>query len=815
VRRASTLWLCLLPLIFLAAGTATTRAEGERDIALISFDPMTARLSATQTATLDVIYDGSLVTSGLRGFALEISFNDTYVFVDSLDVHVVEGDFLSDVGGTAFYVLPVDENTFTVDCAILGATPGATGTGTLCSITFSGRTGDGTSVVEFDEVRLRDPENNAILVSSGFAVLVLDNTPPNVPVLDPEPEFTQGTTNYVSWSDESATGAVGYCIEASETPTFDVVVGTSGCTPFTYHTFTGLDDGQLYYYRVKCRDDLWNESAWSAIEHSTQDDTPPETEAGPVDPYYNTVSFDVPFVASDATSGVQYVELYYQKDGGGYVQYGAAFTVSPIAFVAPGEGVYEFYTRGTDNVGNVEAQPVDADCLTEVDLTPPPSPIDLVALPGHNRISLSWTVLPGRDAPIEGTLLVRRPWSVSAYPEYDDWGPPFGYPVSPSSGFVVAFVPGTGYQTYEDTGFDDSNRNVHYYSAFTRDAAGNYSLAASTAQDRSTSYWLADVRELTGTPGTYDGFVDYYDKVAYSYSYYAVDGDPRYDNELDVGPTDDNSRMGIPLTDNVIDFEDLMILAMNYGRVLPTGMPQERVPGWYGGDSTVLALEWEKSEMVVGEVVEVGLAVLGTEGLARGVSSLTCYDPAALEFISATQASLPEDVGETFFWAAEVEPGSVRVDLAALGEETALPGDCRIATLRFALRDEEPTVLRTEDVAVRDLANIDIPCGPARVTLGGDDLPAAVRLCQNAPNPFNPMTAIAFDVPERSDVTLRVYGVDGREVATLTDEVMEPGTYDVVWRGTDGSGSDVASGVYFYVLEVGETRLVRKMVLMR
>ena len=178
MRRAKTLWLCLLPLLFFAAGGVTASAAGERDVALISFDPMSDRLSATVMCTLDVIYDGALVTAGLRGYHLEVSFDDTYVYVDSLDIHVTEGSFLSDVGGTAFYVMPVDSNTFYVDCAILGATPGASGTGDLFSITFKGQTGDGTSVVEFTEVTLRDPDNQAIVASTAFGVLVLDYVRP-------------------------------------------------------------------------------------------------------------------------------------------------------------------------------------------------------------------------------------------------------------------------------------------------------------------------------------------------------------------------------------------------------------------------------------------------------------------------------------------------------------------------------------------------------------------------------------------------------------------------------------------------------------
>jgi len=805
--------MCLLPLLFFAALEATA-GTADRDVAVIEFDPITARLSATQTATLDVVYDGAYVTAGLRGYHLEISYDDTYVYVDSLEVHVTEGDFLSDVGGTAFYVLPVDGNTFEVDCAILGATSGATGTGTLCSITFKGKSGDGTSVVEFDEIRLRDPDNGAIDYTDGAAVLILDNTPPNVPVLDPEPEFTQGTTNYVSWSDESATGAVGYCIEASETPTFDVVVGTSGCTPWTYHTFMGLTDGQLYYYRVKCRDDLWNESDWSALEYSTQDDTAPDTEAGPVDPYYGTVSFDVPYVASDATSGVQHVMLFYQQDGGGYVQFGGTYTSSPIAFTAPGEGVYDFYTIGTDNVDNVELAPVDADCTAEVDMTRPLAPIDLVALPGHNKIHLSWTVPTSRDAPVEGTLIVRRPWSLWAYPEYDDLGPPFGYPINESNGFQIAFVPGTGPQTYTDVLFTDTSRNVHYYTVFTRDVVGNYSLAASTAQDRATSYWLADVRDTSSMPGAYDGLVDYYDKVAYSYSYYSSDGELRYRNELDVGPTDDNSRMGIPLTDDVIDFEDLMILAMNYGRVSPTRAPvqtEPAVPSWHTPE---LALEWGDAEVAVGDVFDVTLVVRGEEGLVKGLSSAVTFDQDILEFVSAAQANSHE-LGESFFWAEPEGVGRVRVDLAALGAETTLPGGCRVVTLRFKLNIDDSTSIDIEDVSVRDLWNAEVSCEVSGLRIGDDELPVAVRLGQNAPNPFNPMTTVSFDVPERCRVLLKVYSVDGREISTLLDGERDAGTHDVVWRGTDDAGVDVASGVYFCVLEARDLRLTRKMVLMR
>jgi len=719
--RAKMVWLCLLPLLLSAGGAARASTTGDRDVAIISFDPRASQLSATRRCTLDVIYDGTHVQGGLRGYHLEVTFfDDTFVYVDSLEIHVTEGNFLSDVGGTAFLVEPVNESTFVADCAILGATAGATGVGGLCSIVFKGRTGDGISVVDFLEAELRDEDNQWIQISDEFAVLELDNTLP-------------------------------------------------------------------------------------------------DSEAGPVAPYYNIDSFDVPFTASDVGTGVRHVELYYQLDGGGYVQYGSTFTVSPIAFTAPGEGAYEFYTIVTDNVGNVEDAPPAADCTTVVDSTPPLSPVDLVALPGNNAISLSWWTVPaGRDAPVEGTLLVRQRWGTGAYPEYDDWGAPYGYPTHQADGFVVEFVPGTGPQTFEDTGFTDASRNVYYYTAFTRDSAGNYSVAASTAQARSTSYWLADVREPTGTPGTYDGLVDYYDKIAYSYSYNSSEGEPHYDNELDVGPTDDGSPMGIPLTDNIIDFQDVMILAMNYGDVSPASIRDEGPPDTAIRDHAVLALEWEGLESAVGDVMEVNLTLRAGEGCAKGVSSVITFDEDALEFLSAVPGERGGNAAEGFFFAREEGAGRLRTDFAVLGFEAAMPGSCLVATLQFLVRTEESSALDIEDVVLRDIRNSDITCVTSGLHLGcSEEAPPRLRLGQNVPNPFNPRTTIAFDIPERCGVTLRVYGVDGREIATLVDEERDAGAHKVLWSGIDDNGADAASGVYFYVLSAGGLRLTQKMVLMR
>ena len=72
-------------------------------------------------------------------------------------------------------------------------------------------------------------------------------------------------------------------------------------------------------------------------------------------------------------------------------------------------------------------------------------------------------------------------------------------------------------------------------------------------------------------------------------------------------------------------------------------------------------------------------------------------------------------------------------------------------------------------------------------------LPKEFALHQNYPNPFNPVTVISYQLPVHGYVSLKVFDVLGREVATLVNEVKEAGEYSVQW-----DASDTPSGLYFY-----------------
>jgi len=94
-------------------------------------------------------------------------------------------------------------------------------------------------------------------------------------------------------------------------------------------------------------------------------------------------------------------------------------------------------------------------------------------------------------------------------------------------------------------------------------------------------------------------------------------------------------------------------------------------------------------------------------------------------------------------------------------------------------------------------------------------LPTRFALMPNVPNPFNPATRIAFDLPVEAVVRLTVYAVDGARVRTLHDGRLPAGSHEIIWDGRTDHGRVVASGTYFYRIETGDFRETRKMTLMK
>jgi len=164
------------------------------------------------------------------------------------------------------------------------------------------------------------------------------------------------------------------------------------------------------------------------------------------------------------------------------------------------------------------------------------------------------------------------------------------------------------------------------------------------------------------------------------------------------------------------------------------------------------------------------------------------------------------------------------------GTVVLVGNDCESFTIVPGTESYELGWSDTHTVTVVFTATSNVPGPDCRIDTGSEfcgevllsgavsdvpDAPAPFRLLAY-PNPFNPQTTIAFDLPGQATVSLRVFDVAGRLVKTLIGgEAYPSGRHETVWNGRDGVGRQMASGTYFYRLEAGEFQETKRMVLIK
>lgn len=108
-----------------------------------------------------------------------------------------------------------------------------------------------------------------------------------------------------------------------------------------------------------------------------------------------------------------------------------------------------------------------------------------------------------------------------------------------------------------------------------------------------------------------------------------------------------------------------------------------------------------------------------------------------------------------------------------------------------------------------------VPAVPTSVAEIVNGLPEGYALEANYPNPFNPSTTIKFTVPVKADVQIIVYNMVGQKIKTLINQTMPAGTHSTSWDGTDKSGNEVTTGIYFYKIITDGYSLTKKMMLLK
>jgi hypothetical protein len=127
-------------------------------------------------------------------------------------------------------------------------------------------------------------------------------------------------------------------------------------------------------------------------------------------------------------------------------------------------------------------------------------------------------------------------------------------------------------------------------------------------------------------------------------------------------------------------------------------------------------------------------------------------------------------------------------------------------------RLEHKLAIHSPEVSDKNAARFTITIDPDVATSAPveGELPQNLSLSQNYPNPFNPVTQIEYELPERAEVRLEVFNIQGQRVATLVDAAQAAGTHSVRFNA-----GNLSSGVYLYRLQSGNSLLSRKMTLVK
>jgi len=471
--------------------------------------------------------------------------------------------------------------------------------------------------------------------------------------------------------------------------------------------------------------------------------------------------------------------MYYPPDSYGS---GQAYWAPRPATLTPADGDVAFWAEARDPSGNYS--PYATDSLT-ADNTRPLPVTGLVAVTGHNEVALAWNDPAGGDLHYRRTAVRANHWG--DYPFYDGSAP--AYPATPAQGEAVYLGLGTAVTaTYPA---DGSGRDILYFAARAEDLAGNVSPLDAGSCARATNYRLGDVR---GHPvGSYgDGVIDIYDVTRLGDTYTLLRGDAGFDGDCDVGPADGGAT-GIPVPDEEIGFEDLMIFATQFD---VDNAPAPAPPG-----DAPPQLVWQR---VAPEAWALVLAAPCPR--LKGVHLVSDADGVALRLVAGPV--LAAQPGPWF-----LRPGRIsgEAHLAVLGAGVGIAGAGEL----LRLVADEPVELPVPTVTLRDVDNAPLTSALPTAVDADPAVPAVFRAGRPYPNPCNPSTELSFDLPSRADVLLAVYGLDGRRVATLLAGPLPAGRHAARWHGCDETGRPVAAGTYLYRLVAGPWTATGKLQLIK
>jgi hypothetical protein len=332
-------------------------------------------------------------------------------------------------------------------------------------------------------------------------------------------------------------------------------------------------------------------------------------------------------------------------------------------------------------------------------------------------------------------------------------------------------------------------------------ASGNMDVVA-------TNYILGDFYDSMADAMGPDGCIDFGDEFGELAIAYNSPPNAYYNALLDIAPTFDGSPSSYPIPDAAVNFEDLIIFALNYD--IYRCAKKNGIEYDIGG-TRLLAGPIDMSALVptrvnAGAEVVVPVSVSQPE-VIKGFHVRLDYNEDDFELVRVEAGTAYETVEQSFFYF-DNQSSDIDVSGVVFGADAAFTGD---EMFRVVLRAKNAADVEMSDLELtfRDNQNQNIQAAFSTNPLLNGGLPTSFELVQNYPNPFNPTTTIEMALPAASDYRLTIFNVLG-QVVDRYEGFAEAGYVVVNWDATNYS-----SGIYLYKMEAGTFEATRKMVLLK
>ncbi|MBI4553917.1 MAG: T9SS type A sorting domain-containing protein, partial [Candidatus Latescibacteria bacterium] len=633
-----------------------------------------------------------------------------------------------------------------------------------------------------------DPSNNGPSQSAQAVVQTAaqaDVTPPTISGVGATSSYisvSDGTTGTITWTTNEPANSV---VEFGTTSALGQTKSVSEAVASHTVTITRMTPGSTYFYRVQSTDQSGNGPTQSSIASfaaaNTADTTPPVlTAVSTTGTTHNLVS--VSWTTDEPATSILRVFQTGTTDtvtvGSGALVTSHTLSVTDTTKIRPSTG-YTLIVESADARNNVGASSTTVTTAAGADVTPPSAPATVTATPGSEQVLVTWSAVADADLA--------------------------GYDVFQNS---IQVVSGLTTTTYTATGL--TNGTAYTYQIKAADLAGNRSSLSPSA---SATPSAAQAPTKPTPIGTY------------------VNTPPGAGTQVDIVSLQPILVIGnaTPVAGRPRPTYTFAV----YGDSLLTTLIIS-VSGIVQSDSAGNPTHWQ----VVNPALPGGIALLdSTRYYWRSRANDTVTDgawsdkatfftssakPVGVELASFTAA---DDRGVvTVQWRTFASAGiagfHVYRSLNAQGTFDRLTASLLTGRQgQYEYRDQTVGVNATYYYQLEAVSpnGTRERFGPIAVRVTP---PAAYRLSQNAPNPFNPTTTIRYELPRPGQVRLTVYNLLGQEVVTLVDAQQEAGFHTVQWTGLNAARQRVASGVYFYRLTVqGAARTaftsVKKMLLLK